>query len=341
MASPLTIRSIRARPLALPLRKQVETASGTLTTAPLVLVDVRTEEDITGCAYASIYSPLALEPLARLIENLAELLASTSAEPAAAESVLERHFKLLGLQGLTGIAIATVDMALWDAQAKAAGLPLARLLGGEVRPIPAYASLGKMTARAAAADAAEALALGFTAFKVKVGRSDLAADLETIRAVREAIGPDTELMVDYNQALPVEEAIHRGRQLDAEGLAWIEEPTRADDWWGVTDMEKSIAARASQHVMFDAMKIGGVSGWLRAARLARASALPVSTHVFPEFSAHLLAATPTAHRLEYVDKVGPILTNPVEVVAGQVSLSDRPGAGIEWDERAIRQAAGS
>jgi mandelate racemase len=103
-------------------------------------------------------------------------------------------------------------------------------------------------------------------------------------------------------------------------------------------MEKSIAAGASRHAMFDAMKIGGVSGWLRAARLAETAALPVSTHVFPKISAHLLAVTPTGYRLEYVDKVGPILTEPVRLEAGRVRISDRAGAGIEWDEHAIAQA---
>jgi mandelate racemase len=110
---PLSVRSVRARPLDLPLRKPVETATATLRTAPLVLVDISTEKGVVGCSYASIYTPLALEPLARLIENLEQLLAGGSADPAHVERTLARHFKLLGLQGLTGIAAATIDMALW------------------------------------------------------------------------------------------------------------------------------------------------------------------------------------------------------------------------------------
>jgi mandelate racemase len=87
--------------------------------------------------------------------------------------------------------------------------------------------------------------------------------------------------------------------------------------------------------MFDAMRIGGVSGWVRVAEVARLAGLPVSTHVFPEISAHLLSATPTAYRLEYVDKVGPILHEPVKVSDGHVLIADSPGSGIEWDEGAI------
>lgn len=358
MAAELTIRSVRARPLDLPLAKPIETAGGTVMTAPLVLVDVRTTEGITGRSYASVYSKLALVPLARLVEDVAELLVGGSGEPALVRGALTRHFKLLGLQGLTGIAVATLDMALWDARAKAAGTPLAALLGGDIGPVAAYASLASATPEAAAEDARRALELGFTAFKVKIGHSDLPTDLAAVRAVRDVIGPDAELMVDYNQALSVADAIGRANALEDENVTWIEEPTRADDyaghaaiaaattiplqlgenWWGVHDMEKSVAAHASHHVMFDAMKIGGVSGWLEAAELAAVERLPVSSHVFPEVSAHLLAATPTAHRLEYVDKVGPILEQPVRVDAGSVVVADSPGVGIEWDEQAIRSA---
>ncbi|MDQ2681300.1 MAG: mandelate racemase, partial [Candidatus Eremiobacteraeota bacterium] len=208
---------------------------------------------------------------------------------------------------------------------------------------------------AAAAEASELVGGGFKAIKVKIGRSDLAADLETIRAVRAAIGDEIKLMVDYNQSLSVDEAIERAKALDAEGLHWIEEPTRADDfvghariadaartpiqlgenWWGPHDMEKSIAAKASDHVMLDVMKLGGVTGWLRAAQLAQRSGLPASSHTFPEFSAHLLAVTPTAHYLEYLDHAGPILEQPVEVVAGSIRPANRPGAGIEWNERLL------
>jgi mandelate racemase len=159
-------------------------------------------------------------------------------------------------------------------------------------------------------------------------------------------------MVDYNQSLDVDEALDRLAWLDELGLYWIEEPTRADDyaghariaamaetpiqlgenWWGPHDMEKSLVAGASDHVMLDAQKIGGVTGWLKAASLTD---LPVSSHTFPEISAHLLAVTPAAHYLEYLDHVGPILTEPVQVQDGHALIADRPGSGLEWDEAAV------
>jgi mandelate racemase len=104
-------------------------------------------------------------------------------------------------------------------------------------------------------------------------------------------------------------------------------------------MAKSIAALASDHVMLDVMKLGGVSGWLRAAALADAAGLPASSHTFPELSAHLLGVTPTAHLLEYLDHAGPILREPVRCADGHVLTPDRPGSGVEWDESAVARAA--
>lgn len=114
----LIIQSIHARGLNLPLSRPVETASGAFTVASLVLIDVRTKEDISGHSYVRCYTPLALQPLVQLVANLAELLKGTSAAPITVEETLQRHFRLLGPQGLTGIAMAGIDMALWDARAK-------------------------------------------------------------------------------------------------------------------------------------------------------------------------------------------------------------------------------
>lgn len=142
---------------------------------------------------------------------------------------LQRHFRLVGPQGLTGMAMAGIDMALWDAHAQAAGVPLVTLLGGEPTSVPAYASLRRMDAQGAATEAEKLLGAGFTAIKVKVGGRDLAADLATVRALRKVAGDGVRLMVDYNQSLSVSQAVERVRVLDGEGLHWIEEPTRADD----------------------------------------------------------------------------------------------------------------
>lgn len=353
----LTVRDVRARPVAVPLDPPLETAGGAIPTAPLVLVDVLTEEGVSGSGYVFCYTPAALQPTARLIVNLAELIKGGPAAPAAVEEKLQRHVRLLGPQGLTGLAMAAIDIALWDALAKASALPLARLLGGAPQPVPAYASLRAMSPERVAAEAADAVARGFTAVKLKVGRSDLAADLAVIHAVRGAIGDRTQVMVDYNQCLSVPEAIRRAAALDGEGLTWIEEPVRADDyaghaaiareartpiqigenWWGPHDMAKSLAAGASDCVMIDVTKIGGVTGWVRAAALAGAAGTPASSHIFPEMSTHLLAVTPTRHWLEYLDFAGPVLRSPLEIHGGRAVASEHPGIGLDWNEEAVER----
>jgi mandelate racemase len=176
-----------------------------------------------------------------------------------------------------------------------------------------------------------------------------------VRAVRRAAGAAMFLMSDYNQALLPPEAEARARALDAEGLAWIEEPVRFDDYagcarvaaaaatpiqigescWGVHDMQKALDANACDLFMPDLGKIGGVTGWLRAAALAEPRGLPISTHLFPEVSAHLMAVTPTAHWLEYVDWASPVLAEPLELRDGNAVVPERPGNGLAWNEEAV------
>src|SRR6185369_11457067 len=160
---------------------------------------------------------------------------------------------------------------------------------------------------------------------------------------------------DYNQALSVEEALRRGRALDGEGLAWIEEPIRHDDYRGAARLaaelatpiqigenfsqpyalEEAIAARACDRVMPDLERIGGVTGWMRASRIAAAANMKMSSHLFPEVSAHLLAVTPTCDWLEYVDWPAPLLREPIRIIDGDAEIPDRPGNGMEWDAAAV------
>jgi mandelate racemase len=208
----LRIRAVGARGLDLALARPVETATGTMRTGPLVLIDLATEEGIVGRCYLRCYTPVALQPLVQLVANLGDLVRGDAAAPEAVEQKLQRHLRLLGPQGLTGIAVAGIDMALWDACAKAAHMSLVRLLGGDPTPLPAHASLRTMRPSGAAADAEAAVARGFTAIKLKLGWGELAADLEAIQAVRRAVGNEVDLMVDYNQSLSVAEALdHAGR----------------------------------------------------------------------------------------------------------------------------------
>jgi mandelate racemase len=296
--------------------------------------------------------------VAKLLSNLAPLIEGDPLAPLEIERKLQERFRLLGPQGIATMATAGIDMAAWDALAKSCEMPLVRLLGGRSRRIPAYNScgLGMIGPGRAADEAQELLAPGFSAIKVRLGYQELETDLEVVRAVRDAVGEDVVLMSDYNQSLSVAEAQRRAAALDDEGLYWIEEPTRADDysghaqvrrdtktpiqigenWWGPHDAAKSIEVDASDYVMPDAMKIGGVTGWLKTAGLAEVAGIPLSSHLFPEISAHLLAVSPTSHWLEYVDWANPILEKSLTIDDGHASSTDAVGIGISWDEEAVR-----
>jgi mandelate racemase len=352
----LAIRDLRARPVSVPMRIPLQTSGGTVGVAPLALVDLVTEEGVTGHAYVFCYTPAALRPTVQMIENLAPLLTGDALAPQEIDRKLQRHFRLLGAKGIAGMALAGIDMAAWDALAKAAGMPLVRLLGGAPRRIPAYNScgLGIIGPEKAAAEAQQ-LAEGFPAIKVRLGYADAKADLEVVRAVRKAVGPKIHLMSDYNQSLTVAEAVVRTEALKDEGLYWVEEPTSQDDyeghaqirsrtkipiqmgenWWGPHEMARCVAAGGSDLCMPDAMKIGGVTGWLRAAAIAESAGLPVSSHLFPEVSAHLLAVSPTCHWLEYVDWANPILQEPIRIEGGHAVVADTPGNGIAWNEENV------
>lgn len=357
-SGPITVRSLGVRAVQVPMRLPLQTSSGTVGVAPLALIDLQTEQGVTGRSYLFCYTPLVLQPVCELIRNLATVLQGTSAAPLDIHRRLQARFRLLGAKGLVGMALAGIDMAAWDALARAEGQPLARALGADLLDVPAYNSCGLGLIGAAAAPAeAEALvaAGGFSAIKVRLGYPDLATDIQVVRAVRSAVGDGVQLMSDYNQALTVPEAQRRVRALADEGLTWIEEPCLAHDdagharvrsvsrcpiqigenWWGPAEMALSLRAGASDLGMPDAMKIGGVTGWLQAAALADAAGLPISTHLFPEVSVHLMAATPTRHWLEFVDWASPILAQPMVIRDGKASIADMPGSGIEWDEAAV------
>lgn len=354
-----TIRELRVRTVRVPMQEPHRTASGIVTESPLVLTDVVTNDGIAGHSIVFTYTAAALEPTAQLIRNFEPLLNGEPLAPAENELRLARRFRLLGTQGLVGMALAGIDMALWDALARTHNTSLVRLLGGVEKPVRAYGAVGYDGVAGSAKVAEDWVRRGFKAIKAKIGYPDLKEDIEVIRAMRAAVGQDVAIMVDYNQSLTPVEAIERVRKLDEEGLTWVEEPTLAHDyeghaliareirtpiqcgenWWGTLDLRHAVAARASDYIMLDAMKIGGVTGWLRAASLAASHSLPVSSHLWPEISWQLLCLTPTAHWLEYADWWNPIVAQPLRIDDGMAISQQALGTGVEWNEHGIRQCA--
>jgi len=356
----LTVRALRARPVEVPLNFVLGTSQAAIRQAPLMLIDLETEEGVTGRAYLFCYLRAAVPGLVSLIGEVERLAQGEAIDPPALWAKLARRFTLIGVQGLVRMALSGFDVACWDALAIAKGLPLARMLGATPKPIPAYNSCGlglKDDLGALAAEAEQLLAGGFRAVKLRLGYPTLAQDIAAVRAVRQRIGDVVALMVDYNQALTLDDAFARGRALDAENIFWLEEPIRHDDYAGAAALAKELKvpiqigenfslpaamqvaldAGAADYAMPDLERIGGVTGWRQAADIAADNRVPMSSHLFPEVSAHLLAATPTCHFLEYVDWADVLVREPLAIVDGHAVIPRRPGHGMVWDEDAVRR----
>jgi mandelate racemase len=362
MAGSLTLQSIDARVVLLPLRRPIVSNVGQFSDWPMILIDVYTREGIVGRSYLEPYLKDALRSIIPLIQALGAAHIGKPVAPLDAFQFNRKSQNLLGYEGVAMIAVSGVDMAIWDALAKAAGLPLARLLGGTVGAVPAYNSNGLWLTNAStlAKEAAELAAEGgFTALKLRLGREALADDLIAIREVRQGAGGSVKLMVDFNQALSLGDALLRCHALDEQDLYWFEEPIAYDNltgyaqltrelktpvqlgenFYGPRELYKAVCSGAGDYVMPDLMRIGGVSGWLRAVPIAAAAGIQVSTHLYPEFAAHLMRATETAHWLEWQDWADPVVKEPFTVRDGKIEIPERAGAGIEWDEAAVKRYA--
>lgn len=358
----LTLKGVRARPVVVPLKRPVVSKVGLFRDWPLILIDLYTEEGVVGQAYLEPYLKQSMRYIIAAIEDLA---AAAKGHPVAPLDAYRRgigSLHLVGREGVSLIAVSGLDMAAWDAQAKAAGMPLAVFLGGTVGPVPAYNSNGLWltpldTLEAEAAElAAEG---GFSALKMRLGRDELADDLAAIAAVRKGAGERVKLMCDFNQGLSLGDALVRCHALDDAGLYWFEEPTPYDNipgyaqlarelktpvqlgenFYGPRQMYQAVLAGAGDYMMPDMMRIGGVTGWMRAAAIAGAAGIPMSTHLYPEIAAHLMRVTETAHWLEWQDWADPVLVEPFRLEKGQLMVPDRPGQGIAWDEKAVARFA--
>ncbi len=335
-----------------PARK---TAFTTIDAAPMVLIDVETDQGVTGRSYIFAYARLTLKPLVHLIEEIGRELTGRPVAPYDLMAAMDAKFRLLSWQGLVGMAVSGLDMAYRDALGQIAGRPLAELLGGS------RGRSGPMTATAWSIPIADERALrrsleqGFRGIKIKGGDGDAANDERMVKGVRALLGPDVALMLDFNQSLDPAEAARRIARLAPYDLHWIEEPVpqenlsghakvretsptpiqAGENWWFPRGFAEAIALGASDFIMPDFMKCGGVTGWLQVAAQAEAASIPVSSHLFAEASAHMLAVTPTAHWLEFLD-FAPRHPRPIPPRSSTArSPREGPGSGMEWDEAAV------
>jgi mandelate racemase len=354
------IRSLTTRGIMVPLKFTLGTSAAIVKAVPLLLVDLLNEDGVTGRAYAFCYRPSGAVAISSHLSEAVDLLKGKCVTPFDAAQTLSRQFALLGVTGSVRMALSLLDMAMWDAMAQTQGVPLSSRLGSRPKPLLAYDSrgLGLMHPDRLAEETKTLLESGLGAVKLRLGYPSLSDDLAALNAVRRSIPrDDVAIMVDYNQALTSVEAIRRGRELEKEGIYWLEEPIAHEDYEasaavarelkvplqigenfnGPEGLRRAISVHASDYVMADVARIGGVTGWLHAAGVAAAHGIEMSSHLMPEISAHLLCATPTAHWLEYVDWADAIVQEPLIIRGGMVLTSERTGSGIAWDEAKLKR----
>ena len=323
--------------------------------APLLLIDVATDQGVTGRSYLFAYSKVTLKPFVHLVEEIGRDLVGKPVAPCDLMAAMDAKFRLLGWQGLVGMAISGLDMAFWDILGQAAGKPVVELLGGSPKPIKAYDSYGAVEADADEKALRRSLEQGFRGIKIKGGDGDAANDERRVKGLRKLLGPDISLMLDFNQSLNPAEAKRRIDRLAPYDLTWIEEPVpqenlsghaevretspipiqSGENWWFPRGFAEAIAAGASDFIMPDLMKVGGITGWLGVAG-------PSGCRVDPDVEPHpargqracaggdadRALAGSAGFRRRHPRRSRSRSSNGTVTARG-------PGLGLEWNEAAI------
>ena len=318
-----------------------------------ITVKIITDDGIEGIGVTGFGGKL-VRSLKAAVEDFGELIKGD--DPIAVDAIIHKlktASSHCGPGGLATLAITPIDVALWDIRGKALGLPLARLLGGLRDRVPAYASgaLMRTTALDKLQEAAAALVRkGWRRMKTQMAVEGLTPhqELERIRLVREAVGPDVALMVDINQRWSVQEAIAIGAQVEELGLGWLEDVTAHNDYqglaqvaaalttpvcggeylYGIEPFRQMLGHRSVDIVMIDLLRVGGIAPWMKVAAMAEAFNIPVVSHLLPEIHVHLVAAAPNATVVEYMPWTWRLFDEPPMPKDGMMSVPTKPGLGF-------------
>jgi L-alanine-DL-glutamate epimerase-like enolase superfamily enzyme len=322
----------------------------------LVTVDVETEDGVAGFGFTYTVGHGGAAILALLErEILPELAGRDLGEVEPLWQRLHDKLHFVGSSGVTAVAIAAVDVALWDARARAADAPLYRFLGAHRSDLPAYASAVNLALSIdeLVEQMADFRARGYMAMKMKVG-GPLRDDVARVRAVRDAIGDDCELMLDANMAWNVAEAARRLRAFEPFDPFWVEEPLPPHDVEGHAALQRATAIPlAAGETLFapweflpyltagairipqpDVVRLG-ITGWLQVAALARDFGLPLAPHFIPEIHVHLGCAVPHVLTLEHLALFEPLLEERLDVRGGIARPPEKSGHGMTFADEAL------
>jgi L-alanine-DL-glutamate epimerase-like enolase superfamily enzyme len=326
-----------------------------------VVVQLMTDEGIDGFGIAFAEEDKRVKTLKMAIDEVSEVIIGQDVfRWAEAWQKLFEATAHMGHRGYGIYALSAIDSALWVIQAKALGMPLSRLLGGYREKVPAYAShmlFRNWSLDQLQKDAALLVDQGFRCMKMNMGDKPLSAEVERFKAIREAVGGDIEIMIDANWSWTVPEAIKMGRALEPYDVKWIEDPVASDDAEDLRQVASALSIpiaagetyctkyeflgllekRAAHMLIIDLQRVGGITEWMKVAAMAEAWKIPVSSHLFDEFSAHLVAAVPNGYMVEYMPWWDVLYQEPPRVQDGFISILERSGLGCELDPEALKK----
>ncbi len=359
----IAIEKITTRIVVLPLDRPIQHAYlGARTQFATLIVQVHTSDGCVGFGYASIESVPMVSAVSCIVQGLEPYLKGQDA--LRRESLYERMWQLtvdLLHDGAANLALAAIDVALWDIAGKQAGMPLWKMLGGFRQTVPAYASWTlwrHMTLAELEEEGSDVMAKGFRAMKLRLGGNrSLAEDIERAKALRMAVGQDAVIMVDALWGLTVEQGLRLAHALAELNYAWLEEPVREGDFTGLGRVRAAQAlpiaggerisrvtgipslAAEVDHAILDAHHLGGITPWLKAAAAIDTYNLPLSAHSHPAVHMHLLAAVRTGAWVEFMPWWDLLFIDPPRPCDGMLHLGDKPGLGLELDHAAIARFA--
>ncbi len=349
-------------PLSVPLKWPIVSGIAANRANPII-VQLFTDEGLEGIGLAFTWNDRRVKSLKACIDDLKETIVGQDIfRWAEAWQKLWNDTKWMGHQGYPIYALSAIDTALWDLRGKAAGLPVARLLGGYRDEVPVYAShllFLNWSIDQLQKDAASLVAQGFRAMKMNMGDKPFQVELERLKAVREAVGDDIDILVDVNWVWTVPQAIQMGRELEKYHVYWLEDPLASNDpadWALVSnaldmrvaggetlsskhDFRHVFEHRALDVLMPDLQRVGGVTEWMKVAAMAEAWNLPVASHIFHEFSAHLVAAIPNGLIVEYMPWWDFIYQESPPIKNGCIKITDKPGFGLELNPEMVKKYA--
>lgn len=351
---PLIVEDARVRLFRLPPSVPWEDATHRVPALEIVILELTVNGKIArGFSYTVGVGGTAIRSLLQDY-CLTELIGRDARYVIAAAHGLFHHLLRTGMGAITTLALAAIDVALWEVRAQASGRPMFLELGGHASSIPAYTSGIDlyMTPEELASTQMALKADGYRWFKIKVGHPDIRVDVERVAAARQAIGPDCKLVVDANQAWDLGEAINRCRAFESYDIGWMEEPLKTGDvgdhanlrrktsipialgesLYTIEDFRRFLMADAIDIVQADIARVGGFSPWIKIASLAAAWNKPVAPHYFVELSIHALCAVDNGLVLENVrggslHELG-LARQPVTIVEGLAHAERIAGHGV-------------